>query len=112
MPSFWKDNTHFFISYITGPSHVLVGLAVTKGADAGDVVMVRRSSSGRCGCGAVDETEVRQAVLGGIEDANRKLGTRWRASEIVYVEDDSPRYSLYRQCAKVLIERVNAGWKS
>lgn len=113
MPHFWKDDKHFFITYITGPSHVLVGLAVATGGDAGGVVMVRRRSPvAGCGCSPVDEGEVRRAVIAGVEEANRELGTRWRATEIVYAEDDSPRYSLYRHCAKLLIERLNAGWKS
>ena len=111
MPSFWKDDKHLFITYITGPSHVLLGLAATTGADAGGVVMVRRPAAGRCGCGTIDEEEVRRAVLAGIDEANRELRTCWHATEIVYVEADSPRYSLYRHCAKLLIEHLNAGWE-
>ena len=109
MPNFWKDDKYFFVTYITGPSHVLVGLAITTGDDVGDVVMVRRPAAGHCG--PVDEEEVRRAVLAGVEEANRGLGTRWRATEIVYAQDDSPRYSLYRHCAKLLIEQLDAGWK-
>jgi hypothetical protein len=110
VPSYSKDDKLFLITYITGPAHVLLGLAVTTGAYAGQIAMVRRSPVGHCGCGPVDEEEVRRAVLAGVDEANRKLATDFHPTEIVYDEGDTPRYSLYRHCAKLLIERINGGW--
>jgi hypothetical protein len=110
MPSFFREGEHYFISYITGPAHVLLGLAVARGGDARDVLMVRWQAVGRCGCGPVDEKRVREEVLAGIAAANKSVGSDWRPIEIVYVENDSPRYSLYEHCAKTLVERIDRGW--
>lgn len=112
MPSFAKDGKHFVVSYITGPSHVLLGLAVSRERSDSDVLMVRRPAARRCLCGSVEERRVREAVLAGIAAANHDLGSDWRPTEIVYVEDDSPRYSLYEHCAKQLVERIDGGWAS
>lgn len=112
MPSYWTDGGCYFVSYITGPAHVLLGLRLWRGGGEAHVAMTRRPAVGQCGCGPVDEEQVRGAVLTGITSANTALETDWQPTEIVYVEDDTPRYSLYSHCAALIVERVNGGWGS
>lgn len=110
MPQFWMKDGRYFVSYVTGPTHNILGLAVSSGISSRDVVMVRLPAVGACGCGPVDGSEIRTAVLAGVADANLALGTDWHPIEIVYVENDSDRYPVYRHCAKLLVERISRGW--
>jgi hypothetical protein len=59
--------------------------------------------------GALDEREILRAVVAGIRDASESTGIEIHPIEIVYVENDSPRYSLYRYCAYLIAQRVMSG---
>lgn len=45
------------------------------------------------------------AVLEGVAEA----GVHLHPTKVVYVENDSPRYDLYKYCAYLLAKRVGAG---
>lgn len=97
-----KDGRHF-IAYITGPSHVLLGIAF--GSAPVVPSLHRESRQGGCDHGPLDEAQISRAVLEGAAKANVQL----HPAEIVYVENDSPRYDLYKHCAYLLAKRVAAG---
>ena len=107
MPQFTKHGHRYFVSYITGPSHVLLGLAFGQ-ADAAPAIF-EIPPVGGCHHGSLDEARIRDAVRGGLADARERAAITLHATEIVYVADDSPRYDLYRHCAFLLAERVGRG---
>jgi hypothetical protein len=103
MPGFTKmKDGRFFISYVTGPSHVLLGLSF--GPALVEPVMICQSNS-RCGHGLLDERRIREAVIAGVAAATSKL----HPTEIVYVDDDSPRCEIFKHCAFLLAQRVESG---
>ena len=103
MPSFARKKDRYFVSYITGPSHVLLGLSF--GPAGTQPVVVRESRPNHCDHGPVDESRIREAVMAGVAEA----GVQLHPAEIVYFEGDSPRYELYQRCGYVLAQRVAAG---
>ena len=105
MPGFTQKDGRFFVFYITGPSHVLLGLAF--GQSPAEPIMVCQPKSHRCDHEALDERRIRAAVLAGVADSKSEL----HPTEIIYVEDDSPRYEIYQHCAFLLAQRVASGAK-
>jgi len=103
MPIFSRKNGRYFVSYVTGPSHVLLGLSF--GSPSTQPVIVRLARAGHCDHGPLDEARIREAVMAGVATASVQL----HPVEIVYCEGDSPRYELYRRCGYVLAQRVASG---
>ena len=103
MPTFARKKDRYFVSYITGPSHVLLGLSF--GPAGTQPVVVRQSRPSRCDHGPLDESRIREAVMAGVAEA----GVQLHPAEIVYCEGDSPRYELYQRCGYVLAQRVASG---
>ena len=103
MPGFTQKDGRFFVAYITGPSHVLLGIAF--GQVRSEPVMIRQSKSHYCDHVPLDERRIREAVITGVAAADSKL----YPSEIIYIEDDSPRYEVYQHCAFLLAQRVASG---
>lgn len=98
MPSFHRDGDLFSASLQTGPSHVWLGLRFSA-EPVNCVKMNKRPPIGTCSHGALDEKQIRKAVLGVIDDES----VLFYASEIEYVSNDSPRYGMYAHCANLII---------
>src|SRR5262245_25233926 len=103
MPGFTKKGDTYFCSYITGPSHVLLGLRL--GSPSVIPSMVRLPAKQNCQHGALDEDRIREAVQQGLAQVFARLGVELHVAEISYVADDSPRYEMYQHCAMLLAER-------
>jgi len=103
MPTFTRKNGRYFVSYITGPSHVLLGLSF--GPASTQPALVRLPRAGHSDHGPLDESRIREAVMAGVAAA----GVQLHPVEIVYFEGDSPRHELYQQCGYVLAQRVASG---
>jgi hypothetical protein len=103
MPGFWRKNNRYFVSYITGPSHVLLGLSF--GPVGVEPALVRLSRSDSCDHGPLEESRIRDAVMAGVAAA----GVQLHPAEIIYCEGDSPRYELYQHCGCVLARQVASG---
>ena len=107
MPQFiFKEGRHF-VSYITGPSHVLLGVHFSQ--VPATPTLIKQPTMGACSHGTLDEGKIFEAV----EDVlamHRAEGAEVFVSEIVYVENDSPRYDLYRIAANALTKHfLNGG---
>jgi len=100
-----KDGRHY-VSLVTGPSHVLLGVAFTR--EPVEPTMIRRPASGGCFHGELDEGEIRAAVREALA-AFRADGAEIHAAEIVYVENDSPRYEMFQYAATLLARRYLEG---
>ena len=103
MPTFARKKDRYFVSYITGPSHILLGLSF--GPAGTQPVVVRQSRPDHCDHGPLDESRIGDAVMAGVAEA----GVQLHPAEIVYCEGDSPRYELYQHCGCVLAQRVASG---
>lgn len=68
MPIFASDGTRVFAAYITGPSHILLGLQFS-GSGIDSPVIVRKPAIGRtCHNEALNESRIVEAVLRGVAD--------------------------------------------
>ena len=108
MAAYTTDGRFYYISYVTGPSHVRLGLEFAT-APVRDVVIEKRPAVGECEHGQIEETKLREAVLDGVASANAELSTDYVVSHIAYIENDSPSYALYTHCTVLLVRRLSAG---
>jgi hypothetical protein len=104
MPTFTTIGPRHFVSLVTGPSHVRLGVRFSTSPVASPSV-VREAPISGCGHGELDEVVIVNAVLAGIAEVSSSLF----AAEVIYVADDSPQYSLYTRCAKLLADRFING---
>ena len=102
------DGKRFFISYITGPSHVRVGVEWAE-QPMQTTAIFKLPAIGDCEHGKLSEVHIIQAVLTGVADACRELGVSYHVRSIHYVANDSPRYDLYRYCSSLLVEHLANG---
>lgn len=101
-----KEGCHF-ISYITGPSHVLLGVRfASKPVELG---MTKTEAQGECFQGNLDEAKIRQAVTDGLEAFRTEFSGELYAEEIIYVENDSPRYDMFKYTAYLLAKHLFNG---
>lgn len=105
MPDFFQQGDVRFVSYITGPSHNLLGLEFGCPA-VGQPLMETRPAVGACDHGRIDEAELLKAVALGLADSSASGLKPLAVRRVVYVVDDSPRYDIYRYCARLLASRV------
>jgi hypothetical protein len=96
------------VTRITGPTHHLLGMALTDAPFAGSPILERVSF-------ACPEAEVEsfdpgrdlcREVLEGIRDANDRLGTHFGVMKVRYCADDPPIPGVYHRLAQALIEHV------
>lgn len=107
MPSFiLKDGRHF-VAYITGPSHVMLGVKFV-GREV-TPTLVRQPPMGTLSHVPLDESQIRAAVQEELAAFRAESGLNLHAAEIVYVEDDSPRYSLFRIATQLLARHYRDG---
>lgn len=108
---FFRTKTHFYAAHVTGPSHVQLGLSVSENA-SGKFQIVKRPAVLQQGQGELDEKEIEKQVRAAVVEANQEFGTSYCVEEIVYFENDSPRYQFYAICAYRIIEALASGSKS
>jgi hypothetical protein len=104
MPTFTSEGERHFVSYITGPSHIRLGLRFSASPVPSPEITCQ-PAIGASDHAAIDERLLLEAVAAGTAEASPLL----TIAEVFYVADDSPRYSLYRHCAKLLAERFLQG---
>ena len=104
MPQFGHQDGFDTVSYITGPSHVMLGIRFADEPVTG-IRLVKRPRVGACDHGQLDEVRIIESIRAGIAAANDQTGARQSAVEAFYVENDSPHYELYERCAYLLAMR-------
>jgi hypothetical protein len=106
MPGFiFKEGCHF-VSYITGPSHILLGVRFTH--EPVTPKLIKQPPQGSCSHGTLDESQIFEVVQE-VLAAHRAEGASVFAEEIIYVGNDSPRYDLYRMAAHMLTKQYLSG---
>jgi hypothetical protein len=97
------------VTRITGPTHQLLGMALTT-ASIGDRPILERVSLARPDAEVESfdpERDLCREVLAGVQEANDRLGTHFGATRIRYCADDSPIPGVYHRLARALVEHVN-----
>jgi hypothetical protein len=92
------------VSYVTGPSHVTLGLSF--GGSSAAAKLIKAPAIGGCSHGTLDEGHILTAVNEGVAKAAGDSGSTLCLSEVVYVENDSPNYGLFRHCAYLISRRL------
>ncbi len=100
MPQFSTKDGRHYVSYITGPRHVLLGVCFSD--QPMTPTLNKQPPNGSCFHGVLDEDKILEAVLSGLETFERETGTKAWVSEILYVENDSPAYDIFAYCALLL----------
>lgn len=108
MPVFTTDGRSHFVSYITGPQHILLG--VEFGETSIDPPLVTKLPPiGGCTHGVIDEHMLVQVVLDGIREESDQTAIIRHVRSITYVENDSPNYRLYQHCARLIVKALASG---
>jgi len=102
MPQFGRKGDLVTVAYITGPRHLWLGLKFSL-KPVEKPTVVKQPPIGTCAHGPIDERLLVEAVVA----ACHELGSH--AERIESVENDSPVYSLYAHCARLLVERAVKG---
>jgi hypothetical protein len=104
MPQFECQQGFDTVAYVTGPSHVLLGIRF-GGAMNTPFELIKRPSVGSCDHALLDERKIIESIEAGVAAANEETGAKLSIAQAFYVEDDSPRYDLFRHCAYLLASR-------
>ena len=108
MPSYTQSGEFYGVSYVTGPSRVLLQVSFTS-VPVLEPSLVAMPAVSVLPHAALDPQQILGAVLSAATATNAELGTAFFPAVIRYVADDSPRYSLYAHCANLLIRRLASG---
>jgi len=92
------------VSYVTGPSHVTLGLSFGESTTIPQLIEL--SAIGECLHGTLDEERIQLAVNEDVAKATDESGSALHLTEVVYVENDSPNYDLFRYCAYLISKRL------
>lgn len=104
MPQFGHQDGFDTVAYITGPSHLLLGIRFSdQGSES--IELIKRPRSGTCSPGPLDERRIAEAIRAGVAAANAETGAGLAVAQAFYVERDTPRYDLYQWCAYQLALR-------
>ena len=98
------DGDLYKVAYITGPSHVWLGLRFATKPQPNPRFLAH-PPVGDCSHGSLSEAEILAAVTRGIAEFHPLA----HVSEIQYVSNDSPNYRIYEQCAKLIAKHVAGG---
>ena len=105
MAHFFQRDGVFFVTYVTGPRHVALGLAF--GASSEPFVLIKRKQrpAKPCDHGTLDGQQILEAVRTGLNKATSSLRSELHLTKVVYFEGDSPEYGLYGYCAYLIAKR-------
>jgi hypothetical protein len=102
------DEAPFYkIIRVTGPQHNLLGLEIALIPTGGEPEIEALDHPGDRQ-GPLNDRNVSEQVLLGVEDASTELARRYYVRKIQYVSTDSPPVTIYRQLTIELIRRVDA----
>ena len=105
MPSYVERDGGYFISYITGPKHIRLGLKFSL--EASTVECIKNCAVANKSRQNIDEQELILAVEVGVHAYMQESGLRLFVSKIEYVADDSPDYALFAHCTRLLARRFS-----
>lgn len=105
MAAYFKKDGDSYVTWITGPTHNLLGLRF--GAPVGatpEIIALPPVDNGEDP--AIEERELLKAVQQGVAEVNEQRGTALTVARILYVPNDTPAYGFYVHCARLLTEQA------
>jgi hypothetical protein len=98
------------VTRITGPTHHLLGMALSPASMSDRPVLETVSRAyPQAEVEPFDpERDLCREVLAGVQDANDRLGTHFGVARIRYCVDDPPSPGVYHRLAEALVEHVIA----
>lgn len=97
-----------YVSRITGPTHNLLQLKLSKVPEAG-MFCDELPATGSCSHGKLDRAKIEDAVKAGVASANAASGTELHPIHIRYVANDTGPEDVYRLLAEAIVSKVAAG---
>jgi hypothetical protein len=105
--NFSKNGDMDVVTRITGPHHHYLALQLQTDVDPPFIDVECYSPDGLVGPAEPSRAdEIRSEVSGGLDAANERLATRFRASRIRFGASDPPLKGVYRAMAERLVEHV------
>ena len=107
--TFSKSGHLDVVTRISGPHHHYLALQLQTDVDLSSIDIDVECCSPEGAIGPAEPShsdEVRREVSGGIDAANQRLATRYRASRIQFGATDPPLRGVYRAMAERLVEHV------
>jgi hypothetical protein len=102
-----KSGEFDVVTRITGPHHHYLALQMQTDAEPSYVAVECYLADGLIGpAEPTRESEIRSEVSSGIDAANLRLATRFRASRIRFVASDPPLKGVYRIMSEGLVEHL------
>jgi hypothetical protein len=95
-------------SRITGPTHNLLQIKLEEGVQEIPICEAL-PPVGKCTHEALNETELVEAVLNGVEEANKTYRTNYVVTHIKYVKNDTKPEAVYEYLALKIIEHLESG---
>jgi hypothetical protein len=106
VPSFGLHDGLFTVQFVTGPSSLLLRLALAdERIDSPDVTVLRPDPV----YGNPDEAAARACVLAGTDEANSDCGTAYHPLAAEYVADNDADGRLLRRAASAIVRRLSSG---
>ncbi len=104
---FLYDGKFYKAINISGPNHNLLGVEFGDSEEDIDVEALDVKKGDRV---LVTTESVIQQVLDGVQEANEELATEnFIVRRVQYLPSDSPSIRIYRELAKVIVQRLAAG---
>ena len=107
-PQFRRDDDYYYTSLVTGPTHVLLGLAFAEETQD-EMLFERRPAVWDCEHGVLDEVQIGTAVRKGVAEASAELGKPLSPIVVAYVENDTRNYGLFARAAYLIAKQFISG---
>lgn len=106
---FSQRDTFYQISRITGPTHNFLALDLAEHNEYSKPAIEQLPPHGECRHAPLDEQRLLDAVIEGVEQANRRFGTHFIVRAVRYVANDTGPETVYGYLALSIVERLHSG---
>lgn len=106
---FGRSGEYLTVSRITGPKHNLLEVRVDGVLRDERPICECLPPRGACSHEPLNEADVIDAVLEGVAEANRRLGTSYAVTHMRYVQGDTKPEEVYGYMALKVLERLHSG---
>lgn len=97
-----------YVARITGPTHNLLQLRLSKAA-VSFVICEELRATGGCKHEKLDRAKIEDSVRVGVTSANAAFGTELHPTHIRFVANDTGPEDVYRLLAEAIVSKVAAG---
>lgn len=106
---FSRSDSFYHITRITGPTHNFLALDIAEHNEAVEPAIEQLPPHGECRHAALDQQRILEAAVEGVEQANKRFGTRFVVRTVRYVANDTGPERVYALLALKIVERIHTG---